>query len=222
MTNPFDFFDKIYCINLLTDHERKDVMKDQFDKLGIKNRISWRSAPRPYAGYYSGNYKYAGEFGVVLSQLKALTDAISSDIVNSIAIFEDDVYFDDNTHTLLQNALNDVPDDWYILYLGGRPLKKVEHVRGDIYKVDKFTSAMSYCISAKSLHEYVNHYIDSMSRPFPDSCCDNILNDFILRKFKKGYAMYPTLTSTIPGWSTLRQGDRNYEKVFVKSWKQNL
>lgn len=222
MSNPFDFFDKIYCINLLTDHERKSVMNAQFDKLGIKDRINWRSAPRPYAGYYSSNYKYAGEFGVVRSQLKALTDALSSDIVNGIAIFEDDVYFDDNTETLLQNALNDAPDDWDVLYLGGRPLQKVEHVRGDIYKVNKFTSAMSYCISAKALHEYVNHYIDSMSEPFPNACCDNILNDFILKKFKKGYAMYPTLTSTIPGWSTLRQADRDYERVFARDWKQNL
>lgn len=222
MSNVFDFFDKIYCINLVTDHERKTVMKDQFDKLGIQDRINWRSAPRPYAGYYSSNYKFAGEFGVVLSHLKALTDAISSDIVNGIAIFEDDVYFDSDTHNLLQRTLDDVPDDWDVLYLGGRPLKKVEHVRGNIYKVDKFTSAMSYCISAKALRDYVNFYIDSMSTPFPDACCDNILNDFILRKFKKGYAMYPTLTSTIPGWSTLRQADRDYEKVFARDWKQNL
>jgi GR25 family glycosyltransferase involved in LPS biosynthesis len=222
MSNSFDFFDKIYCINLVTDHERKTVMKDEFDKIGIKDIINWKSAPRPDAGYYSSSYRYAGEFGCVLSHLKALIDANSSDIVNGIVVFEDDVYFDDDTNTLLQNALDNLPNDWDVLYLGGRPMKKVEHVQGNIYKVDKFLSTMSYCISAKALRECVNFYIDNLGHSFPDSCCDNILNDFILKKFKKGYAMYPTLTSPTPGWSTLRKSNRNYDVVFYNSWKENL
>lgn len=222
MSNPFDFFDKIYCINLLTDHERKSIMQNQFKNLGISERINWVSSPRPHSGYYSSNYKFAGEFGVVRSQLKAVTNSLSSEVVNGIAIFEDDVLFDKESLSLLQETLDNLPKDWDILYLGGRPLEKVEKVIGNIYKVNKFTSAMSYCISAKSIHEYVAHYIDSMGQRFPDACCDNILNDFILRKGKRGYVMYPNLTSTIPGESTLRNDFRDYRPIFDAHWKKYL
>ena len=220
MSNPFDFFDKIYCINLLTDHERKTIMKKQFEIFDISERVNWVSSPRPYTGYYASNYKYAGEFGVVRSQLKAITDSLSSDLVNGIAIFEDDVLFDEESLSLLAEALDNLPEDWDILNLGGRPLEKVERVKGNIYKVNKFTSAMSYCISAKAIQEYVGHYIDGMAQKFPDACCDNLLNDFILHKGKKGYVMYPNLTSTIPGKSTLRGDVRDYRKIFDEYWKK--
>jgi len=222
MSNSFDYFDKIYCINLPEDYERKDVMNKAYEKLGIKDRIIWCSSPRPQQGYECSSYYFPGEFGVVLSQLKAITHSLNFNIKNGIAIFEDDIYFDDNSNQYLKEALDNVPDDWDILYLGGRPLDKLVHVRGNIYKVGKFTSAMSYCISKKALYKYTQFYIDRMGRAHPDACCDNILNDFITVRGMNGYVVYPTLTSTIPGWSTLRQADRDYREIINESWKECL
>jgi len=222
MMNPFDYFDKIFCINLPHDFDRKEVMNKTFRDLGIYEKVFWCFADKPYEGYRATNYQYKGEFGVVLSQLKALVAASFTKVENGIAIFEDDVHFDENSHRMLQEALDNVPDDWDILYLGGRPLEKLEHVQGNIYKVNKFTSAMSYCISAKALRQYALFYIDRMGRAHPDACCDNILNDFIIHNGKNGYVMYPNLTLTIPGHSTLRNGYRDYRDAVQKSWDEHL
>lgn len=219
MSNAFDFFDEIYCVHLPEDIDRQNQMKMIFGQLGILNRVINISAPRPYYGYKSTNYSFAGEFGVVRSQLKILVDALHRNPTRGVAIFEDDVCFLDNTNEILKTCLNQLPKDWDILYLGGTPKEMMTRVDTHICKVNKFISAMAYCINAKTLKEYIDFYIDRMGEPFPDACCDNILNDFIILKNKNGYACTPPIAWDIPGWSTLRQGHRNYRNGIKTAWE---
>lgn len=216
--SAFNYFDKIYCINLPEDKERKEQMTINFEKINILDRVDWISAPRPYSDYKSTNYWFAGEFGVVRSQLKALIDGLEYGISNGIVIFEDDVRFIDDAEKVLEKSLNSLPDDWSVFYLGGTPKEMMTRINKNICKVKKFTSAFAYCISKNALKEYIDFFIDRMGCKFPDACCDNILNDFILMKNKNGYACDVPIAWDIPGWSTLRQGDRNYSEGIKKSW----
>ena len=216
--NAFNFFDKIYCINLPEDEDRRLQMENIFSGIGIEDRINWKSAPRPFDGYGSSNYQFPGEFGVVCSQLKVLVDAASSNLKNGIVVFEDDVRFIDDTNKVLNNCMRQLPNDWDILYLGGTPEEMMTRVDTNVCRVNKFIMAMSYAVSAKCIKDYVQFYIDRMGLSFPDACCDNILNDFIVYNNKKGYACTPPIAWDIPGWSTLRQGDRNYSELLKKAW----
>lgn len=216
--NLFDSLDVIYCVHLPEDVERHRIMNPIFEKVGIADRVNWMSAPRPFSQYQSTNYQFAGEYGVVLSQLKILTNGLSQNPVFGIGIFEDDIMFVDQALEYIDKSFKELPDDWDIFYLGGRPLSPLKKVSPHIAKIEKFTSAMSYCINANVLPEYIQFYIDRMGRPFPDACCDNILNDFILERNKNGYVSIPAVAWTIPGWSTLRLGQRDYRENIKKSW----
>ena len=44
MKNPFDFFDKIYCINLDHRTDRWKNVQTEFEKLGISDRVKRISA----------------------------------------------------------------------------------------------------------------------------------------------------------------------------------
>ena len=221
--NPFDYFDKIFCINLPHDFERKEVMNKTFRDLGIYEKVFWCFADKPYDGIDlpTTNTRVSSVCSQSTQGVGGLHRSPRSRTVSQSL---------KTTCTLMRTviacckrAYDNVPDDWDILYLGGRPLEKLEHVQGNIYKVNKFTSAMSYCISAKALRQYVLFYIDRMGRGSSGCCCDNILNDFIIHNGKNGYVMYPNLTLTIPELhSTLRDGYRDYRDVIQKSWDEHL
>lgn len=40
MKNPFDYFDKIYCINLDSRTDRWERTQTEFEKVGIENRVT--------------------------------------------------------------------------------------------------------------------------------------------------------------------------------------
>ena len=39
MKNPFDYFDKIYCINLDYRTDRWEQVQNEFEKIGIENKV---------------------------------------------------------------------------------------------------------------------------------------------------------------------------------------
>jgi GR25 family glycosyltransferase involved in LPS biosynthesis len=219
--NGFDYFDSIYCINLPEDVERKKEISIQFDKLNILNKIKWKYAQRPSNNWSANNYNFNGEFGVNMSQLKALIDGATNNPKNGVIIFEDDVWFLDNTNEILTACVKQLPTDWDVLYLGGTPKEKMIKFSTNIMKVNKFISAMAYAVSAKAIAELCMYYTDRLAVPFPDACCDKILNDFIVEKNHNAYACFPAIAWDVPGWSTLRQGPRNYSGLIKQAWKEH-
>lgn len=107
MNNAFDFFDEIYCINLDSEHKRWSTVQDQFEIIGIKNRVK----------HFSGIGDIVRSRGCSLTHLKLIEHARSKRLEN-IFIFEDDTAFFNWDNNLLQNALNNLPHDWNIFNIG--------------------------------------------------------------------------------------------------------
>jgi hypothetical protein len=68
-------------------------------------------------------------------------------------ILEDDVRFTDNWHSKYTKAIEDVPGDWDILFLGSCYARNfpVAHIAGDIWKVEKPNCTHAYCVRNKAL-----------------------------------------------------------------------
>lgn len=77
--NNFDFFDRIYCIHLPHEQERKRLIDEQFASVGIADRVQFVHAQPPPKQFTMNNMRRAprGEFGVNLSQIKAVVHAIN-------------------------------------------------------------------------------------------------------------------------------------------------
>lgn len=120
--NPFDYFDKIYCINLDSRPDRWEQVQKEFEKVGIETRVTRISAvtkkevpydPRPR----KGKSDLLGAFACSLSHFKCLQDVMENNYSNYL-VFEDDVCFKDYNSESFSTALNELPDDWNVFLLG--------------------------------------------------------------------------------------------------------
>lgn len=209
----FEDYD-VFCINLEEDIERRQHMTNQFFNCGIKN-VEFISANRPFNGYKSTNYQYAGEFGVTLSQLKAINVAKKHAV-----IFEDDIVFVKDAISRINSFLENLPDDWIIAYLGGCPREKLIPVNDYVCKVGDFTQAAGWIIRDTHQWRLMNFIFERMGRSFPDACFDNMINDYIKVEKNPGYCAYPPIIEQKDGWSTLRQGDRNHRDMIRGEWEK--
>ena len=215
--SAFNYFD-IYCINLPEDDERRKHMEKQFKLLEPKFPINWISAARPHSSFKTTNYQFSGEFGVTLSQLKALVHSMGKHVAPMI--FEDDVVFCDDAHDRISQFINNLPSDWAIAYLGGCPKEKLVRVNEYVCKVGNFTQAASWLVNIDHINSLINFILDRMSLPFPNACFDNMINDYIRVANNPGYCAYPPIIEQKDGWSTLRQGDRNYKTMIRGEWEK--
>ena len=208
--------DKVYCINLVEDTARKEHMIKEFAKVNLLDNVIWMSANRPPKTYKASNYQFSGEFGCALSHLKALVDAIGSS--NPIAVFEDDAVFCENAEERIYEVLYNLPPDWSIVRLGGRPQQKLIRYNDYLCIIGKFIQTTGYIVNPIYLKDIVKFMTDRISLNFPNACADNMINDYTLLNSIPGYTCYPPIVHQKDGYSTLRFGDRNYKSLTDSDW----
>ncbi len=119
MNSPFDFFDMVCCINLPQHVSRKANASQEFERMGISDRVIWLHAPPPPPSFKIDLHRRnpATEFGCSLSHLTTIVQAIDAGAAN-ILIFEDDLMFLPGAASQLSLGLRELPTDWAGLYLG--------------------------------------------------------------------------------------------------------
>jgi GR25 family glycosyltransferase involved in LPS biosynthesis len=121
------FIDNVYLINLDKDTERLKKAKEECDKFNIKFQRFPGINPSDLSKNILNKYvpsdilKHGtnGMIGCGLSHLFIWQDAIKNNYDN-ILVFEDDIKISCDYHKILNNALNELPKDYDILYLGIR------------------------------------------------------------------------------------------------------
>lgn len=176
MSNPFDFFDKIYCINLDHRADRWDAVQLEFDKLGISDRVERVSAvnredvKQKHGDLVShlSNAKL-GQLAVSLSSRKCIDDAIKCGARNCLT-FQDDVCFRDYDEDFFREALSELPDDWECLFLGyecwkRRQLKQVHSER--LLRIEKFWMAHAIANNGISFNKFYHDCANRIVNPPP-------------------------------------------------------
>lgn len=138
MSNTFDFFSDIYCINLSHRRDRRMHMQSLFNDLNITDRIIWFDAIET---------PLDGRIGCRLSHLNIIKQAKENKLDN-VLIFEDDVL--PTSQFNLDNLYKSIDTlkslDWDILYLGGRVVEPATDINEFLFK-SYFWSTGSYCIN---------------------------------------------------------------------------
>jgi len=183
--NPFDYFDKIFCINLDSRPDRWEQVQTEFDKVGILNRVERVSAYRPskqgkhfidfnngeetiHIPYHVGGhirfanpsaYDQVNAFAVSLSHHSCLVRAMESNVSNYL-VFEDDVCFEKYDEEYLKLCLSELPSDWKLFLLGcdawGR--SKCEDFSANLFKIDGFGLAHAYSINHMMFETYRSEF----------------------------------------------------------------
>lgn len=145
MNNPFDFFDKVYCINLKEREDRwQDCLKN-FERYDLKN------FERIEAIKVNGDIhpKRKGQIGCALSFAKCF-EQIKKNNYKKVLIFEDDFTFKYNknqTFEKLNLALQELPENWDSLFLGGTLINDY-----GIFPIQKHSDNLLKLQSAHCLH----------------------------------------------------------------------
>ena len=145
MNNPFNFFDKIYCINLSERPDRWNECLKNFEKYEINNyqRID---AVKIDANIPS---KRKAQIGCALSFVKCF-EKIKNENLKNVLILEDDFEFQTDKETLFQklnNSLKELPEDWDSLFLGGTIVNDY-----GLFPIQKYSDSLFKLNSAHCLH----------------------------------------------------------------------
>lgn len=147
--NAFDFFEKIYLINL---EERKDRFENSlinFNNYGINNFEKFNGVKINDNDYTFLSEKDKSQLGCSLSFYRVIKDAYAKNF-NSVLIFEDDfefIYDKESTDLFLKQSIDSLPLDWDIFYLGANIMYDYT-----IYPIEKFSDNLFKLNSAYCCH----------------------------------------------------------------------
>ena len=166
MKNPFDNFDRIYCVNLKERTDRWQECLKNFKKYDITNferidavKINENIHP-----------KRKGQIGCALSFAKCFEDIKNNNYKNAL-LLEDDFEFKYDKETLfekLNKSLNDLPNDWDSLYLGGTIVSDygffpIEKYSENLFKLNSAHCLHSVCFSKSGVNKifkFFNEFSD--------------------------------------------------------------
>ena len=185
--NPYNFFDKIVCINLDTRNDKRKYVSDLFKKLNI-----------PFEFYLAKKSKYGGTYGCFDSHINIIKKAYKEGHKN-ILIFEDDItptYYYNNKNVKKCVEFMQKNNTWEIFYLGYcAPMLYKKKWSSEIYKVfypikyDKNIfignplCAHSYAVNRRAMKNIIDKSKYYLDNPSITQHYDTFLNIYI----KNGY-----------------------------------
>ncbi|MFL5330009.1 MAG: glycosyltransferase family 25 protein [Gemmataceae bacterium] len=116
----------------------------------------------------------AGAWGCYRSHLRIIEECLNSGI-ESVLIFEDDAIFPENLASETQTFMQNLPDDWQMIYLGGQLLREgfrpPERINEWVYKPYNVNRTHAYAVRGKEMlsvlykhllsnNWYPRHHID--------------------------------------------------------------
>jgi len=144
MKSAFDFFDKIYYINLDHRVDRQEHMQGIFKQLGISERVE----------RVPGIIANPPILGCGKAHLQCIQEGLSAKADN-IFVFEDDCMLDNYNDDKFKISINDMMRSyptWDMIYLGGDSRKPLEKKTVNLNRC-WFSLAHSYGISSKGMEK---------------------------------------------------------------------
>ncbi len=133
-------------------------------------------------------------------------------------IFEDDIYFESFAKEIFKRAVEQLPKDWDILYLGGNIIEPIYRVSENLFRCTAAWGSNGILYSDKGRQHILNCY-NPMAANF-------IIYDEWLRKRSQqelqAYICSPIIQWTYGGFSDVNQAEANYENLMRANAKQNM
>lgn len=141
MGSAFDFFDKMFCINLDERIDRWEMCQKEFQKVGILDKVERFPAIKDVDG----------RIGIIKSNLEIVKYAKKNKL-NNVLIFEDDVKFiTDDTEGNLKKSLSQIGNlKWSLFYLGANTHNRLLKITSNLILIKN-----SYAVHAMAYNKSV-------------------------------------------------------------------
>jgi glycosyl transferase family 25 len=199
-----EYFDKVYCINLDSRPDRWEDAQKEFERVNFDEIVRYSGVNG--ADLKISNHLLSGENGILQTHINIIKECKENGLKN-ILIMEDDVYFSREIFKI-KKYLDDVPDNWDMIYFGGnhlsgRPLEKVnERVVKLNYSFGLQCVAIKNTMFDKIISEVSNYekQIDVYYAEWQDSI--------------NAYCFHPNIALQVTGFSDIQKKVVNYDYFF--------
>lgn len=203
-----DLSSNIYVLNLKKRTDRKEHIINELAKINCDSYTLFESVDGQTIN--NPTNLRTGMFGLLMSYIKLFEDW-SNKNADNILIIEDDCIFLDNFNTELEKYINNVPNDWEMLYFGGN---HNYHIGCKTEKIN------NYCV--KLNNTYSAHCVLLKNYVFEDLISNlkhmDIENDVMLAKLQKKYNSYSpinTLTKQLNNYSNIEEKFTNSDSIIL-------
>lgn len=213
-----DYFDKIYCVNLDRRVDRWDECEKEFKKHDLN--VERFSAVDGTTVEIVNSPLNDGQTGCALSHLEIIKICKSKEYSNCL-ILEDDIQFDEELNNKLPNIMEQVPDDWDMLYFGGNHVGNNPHASGSLTKVNQTQNIFrtTHCFTTHSYavkNKVYDKIISSFDGSEPIDICISKIQSSI-----NCYIIRPHLAWQRPSYSDVAEIFTHYiglkeDKAFVE------
>lgn len=155
MENFIKNFDKIYCVNLNRRPDRLEEVQKEFERVGLSGIERFEAIDgSTYDWSHTKSHLLVGELGLIETHINIIKEAIDKKY-ESILIFEDDVYFNDE-FLKIDEYMVALPTDWEMLYLGGNHTygRPPEHINNKVLRLNRTYTTHAIAIKS-SLFELI-------------------------------------------------------------------
>lgn len=226
MSNPFNFFDKIFCINLDDRKDRWNECCEIFDKYEMTHKVERFSALK-FVHQDPRLIKAMGQVGCSMSHFEVINRAKQENL-NNFLVLEDDFCFEfepKELHAKLNSSLLDLPNNWDMFYLGGNLDSSY-----NVYPIEKYSDNLFKLNACHTTHAFaVNKNIyDTILKDKPSldelpswynkyTVIDVYFSKTILSK-NNCFITNPILSLQRPGFSNIEHNNYDYRSWMLQNF----
>lgn len=195
--NPFNLFNKIYCINIDQRTDRWKQAQDEFKRLDIGvERFPATTGDNKFVAFNTSQ----------LNCIKAAHDYFN------VLILEDDIAFAETSN--LEAAVNELPEDWDCLYLGGNiigcdtiPFKPPFRFSDHLFCLIDCWQTQSVAYSQKGMQFVIDNFKVDNGYNYDEWLRNNMLPR------RKSFIVAPQMTYQRPSYSDIWQCNADFSHL---------
>lgn len=204
-TNPFDYFDRIYFINLEKRIDRRSQAENELSIMGINDayRIVGVDHENPV-------------IGCRFSHSLIFEDALKCGF-DRILVFEDDVEFFPNAFENMSLALRELPTEWDMFYLGANlDVFKAYQVKEHIARLTGAFTTHAYAVRRPLFRVLYNLNADNLETP------NDVEYSKAIHPNYQCYLSIPLIAGQRDSYSDIMKKRMSSNKVFQDRLQSNL
>lgn len=180
-------FDNIVCLNLESRPERKKQSEHEFACHGIKAEF-FKATPGGYIGFNKSMYNIFQSYS------------------GSLMVFEDDVEFIESVVNV-EDAFNELPEDWDLLYLGANLREPVKRYSNHLMILKNAWTTHAVGYSAKMVTWLKDNWNGDYSPPF-------VFDEWLRQKVQPDFKCFitdPMVCTQRGSYSDIQKRVTNYK-----------
>lgn len=223
---PNRYFDHVYCLSLPECKERQEMTIARAQKFGLSFTFYPAISGKLFGDIHAGHsdsrttkITNPNYMACALSHLSIYRHALANKY-SKILVIEDDLLFNKNMTEIFGSAIEEVPDDWKLLYLAWIPLSddlmywnysiiNDRFIGEHVFRAKNLWSAMAYGIDSFMMEHLINRY----NRSF-----DKEIDRVFVEEIQPNFPCYGISPQPFCGYDNYSNNTERHDSIFNKSF----